>query len=496
LLILTSFLLAVVLSACDPNPIVPSTPAPGLSAENPLLVVSEYPRHYAWLEFWPNWPQARDEMAKDLVAIQALGANTVRIFLQPSAFNYPQLPTAEQLRDFDDALQLIDDHGLRAHVALFDCWWSWHELAASRAWLAAIVEPHQNDPRIALWELQNEVDLAQQPVRDWVQAIFPDLEKLAGDTPCTVSVRDVEWLNDVRELTEPHPPEIYALHWYPSSLLSWTAPFPPDLDRARELIGQADLLLVEFGFSTYVVSEASQADLYQDLLYHARQKGIVHLGVWTLYDFPEGTKQCSPEPAASSELYYGLNRLDGSAKPAAALVRDAFAGRFPAQPSPWALSNPSFENRNPNSDQVDDWWSWDAEWSGATRFVQDCTVAHSGNCSARVQGDPATTVGLLHFLGLPVEAGRRYDLAGYVRAENLDGQAWLALSWFDEGEGWLNSDTRSELLTNANVSEWMPLGVEGVEPPPGAAYLHVYAQVYSANPEARVWFDDITVQQR
>ena len=465
----------------------------------PLEEISYYPRNHAWLQFWADWPATALEMDEDMHLIRALGANTVRFFVHPNAFNYPDLPTSAQLDRFEEALALVDAHGLQAHVTLFDCWWSWHEIEASRAWLAAIVGPYRDDPRIAAWELQNEVDLSQQVVRDWVQTLFPDLKGLAGDTPCTVSVFNVEWLKDVQDLTAPATPDLYSLHWYPALPLTWTTPLTATLQRAKELVGVDKLLLGEFGIDTYRVSETTQADLYHDVLHTAHQQGIVHLGQWTLYDFPEGTAQCDPAtPAPAPELHFGLYRLDGSPKPAAQILRDAFHGRFPSSPSPAIVRNPSFEGANPSGGRLDDWYPWDEQWTGRTWFDRDCSEARSGNCSVRVQGVPTMTVGLYNAPALPIEHAlsaardRRYSLEGYAKTAGLEGEVRLVFSWSGADEQWLNQDTRSEPLTGTHVTEWTRLHIDDVEPPPQAAYVQVFAQVSSTHPLSWVWFDDIT----
>lgn len=462
-----------------------------------LREINYYPRHHAWLEFWPNWPQTRVEMDEDLDLVRDLGANVVRIFVHPNVVGYPT-PTDEFLGYFEDALALVDSHGLKAHVTLFDCWWSWHDVDGSKQWLDAVVGPHHDDARIAAWELQNEVNREPghpdyQAVRDWIQALFPYLKGLAGSTPCTVSVNDVEWLDDIKDLTGTTPPDVYSLHWYPSSLLAWTTPFPDAIDRARELIGEADLLLGEFGINTYHVSEASQADLYQDLLYHANQKGIVHLGAWTLYDFPEGVKQCTTDPAPDPERYFGLYRLDGSPKPAAAVLSETFHGRFPARPSSPLVLNTSFEETNLATGLVDNWQTWDQFWSGEQRFEQDCTLAHTHSCSARVQGLPGTVVGFFGKPGCAVQPGRSYDLEGHVRTQNLDGWARIVFAWFDCDENWLAQDVYAE-TTEADATHWIRLRILDAVPPGDACFYQVYAQVSSADPDAYVWFDDVTMR--
>ena len=459
----------------------------------PLKEVSYYPRNHAWLKFWEDWPDTVHEMDEDLDRIAGLGANTVRIFVHPAAFHYPAAPTPAQLGRLEEALATIAAHGLQAHVTLFDCWWSWPEIEASKAWMAGIVGAHQNDPRVAVWELQNEVDLSRPVVRDWVRALFPYLKRLAGDTPCTLSVLDVEWLDDVQALTAPTTPDLYSLHWYPPSPLTWTTTLSATLQRAVELVGADRLLLGEFGFHTCCFTEATQADLYRDVLYTARQQGIVHLGQWTLYDFPAGTAQCDPQTAAScAERHFGVYRLDGSPKPAAEVLRDAFHDHYPASPSPSLVRNESFEEGGANGCERANWRPWDEQWTGQPRYQRDCATAHSGRCSVRVSGSPTMTVGLYNVPALALEKGRQYSLAGYARADGLgESEAWLVFSCFDGDGNWIGNHGRSEPL-RGTVRPWTRLRVEGVTFPEDAAFCQVFAQVGPAPPQAVVWFDDVT----
>lgn len=454
----------------------------------PLREVSYYPRNYAWLEFWSNWDDARDEMASDLDLIWDLGANTVRFFVHPDAFSYSD-PTQIQHTSFEEALLLIDTHGLWAHVNLFDCWWSRDEIEASRAWMEAFVAPYAGDPRIAVWELQNEVDLADPVARAWVQALLPELKRLTGGTPVTVSLLDVEQLDELEALG---PPDLYSLHRYPTSFVSWTSDLAPTLQRAKELVSVDRLLLGEFGYDSYRVSEETQAALYRDVLHTAHQAGIVHLGQWTFYDFPKGTAQCDRgTPAAEPELHFGVYRLDGTPKPAAQVLREAYHDWPPSLLSPSIISNGSFEAPGYPCGPAN-WYPWDEGWSSTCWHEQDCSVAHTGSCSARVSRMPSMTVGLYNVPALRVEGGKRYSLEGYARAESLAGEAWIAFSCFDEYEVWLDQDVRSVPLTSSDGQGWTRLHIDRAQLPTEAAFCQVYAQVYSSDPATIVWFDDLT----
>jgi hypothetical protein len=477
--------------------VLPCTAPASSVASSPLKEISYYGRDYAWLEFWPNWPAAKVQMDDDLDVIAGLGFNTVRIFLHPAVFGYPT-PTAEYQGYFAEAVELIDAHGLQAHVNLFDCWWGWADIEGSKSWLAEIVYPYRNDNRIALWELQNEVNRDPghpdwSPVRNWIQELFPYLKQQAGSTPATVSVGDVEWLDDIRDLTYPDVPDIYSLHWYPASLRTWTTPLCGVIDRARELIPDGELLLGEFGFETCTLSEASQRNLYRDVFCCAEEKGVVHLGVWTYSDFPDGTEQCEPGSAAPpEELHFGLFRLDGSPKPALAIVPHALAGIPLCPPGPPPVLNPSFEDLNPYCGQMDNWLPWDETWSWQPTFEQDCAVANGGRCSARVPGIGGLVVGLYTVPALPAQPQARYNLQAQVMIEDLDGWVEIALAWFDADGAWLG-DARSGKIVAANQPLWTPLAIEDAEPPPDAVYVEVYLQMLSTHSDTTVWFDDVVL---
>ena len=271
---------------------------PTLPVEWLIKEISYLPRDYDWAEFWPKWNLGvKDRMDEDLDLIQNLGANTVRLIIPPHIAGYPQ-PTQQFLNDFEDALALIAAHGLEAHVTLFDFDDFYPHpsggeipiadvIANSKLWLDAVVIPHQNDLRIAVWELHNEINLyyleegmpTNNPVvraHQWLEGLFPYLKQKASLIPCTVSVSWVEWLNDLAAL--PTPPDIYNLHWYPD-WKTWSTPLPGILDRAFQIIGIGQRLMMgEFGCNTHTFSDASQVDLYRDVLYYTNQKGIADIG--------------------------------------------------------------------------------------------------------------------------------------------------------------------------------------------------------------------------
>ncbi len=490
-----------------------------VSAE-PIKEISYLPRDYDWGRFWIEYSDGvRNQMAQDLDLIQNLGANTVRIFIQPHIVGYPQ-PTPQFLVDFEDALALIAAHGLKAHVTLFDFDDFYPHppgeeipiddvIRDSRMWLDAIVLPHQTDNRIAVWELKNEIVLyymddfgipTTNPIlraHQWLQALFPYLKQQAGSIPCTVSVSWVEWLNDIKAL--PVPPDIYNLHWYPN-WITWTSPLPGILDRAYTVIGPGQrLMLGEFGTNTYDFSDLSQTDAFRDMLYYTTQKGTSDIGVWTLNDFPSGRRNGAGDLLPLSELYNGVYKIGAgnilSPKPVMSIIQQAFLGSPPQNPSPSILLNSSFETLNSYSNQLENWQPWNQGDPPYTSYYeQDCTQAHNGSCSVRVR-PPATPpdkdpyiAGLAVTPTLKVVSGLSYTLTGYVKTSQ-SGLARLSLIWLNQ-DGIGFGETLSDAFVNA--TSWIPIQVEGVIPA-GAAHVIVALKMIDmdrgSNP---VWFDDIT----
>ena len=67
----------------------------------------------------------------------------------------------------------------------------------------------------------------------------------------------------------------------------------------------------------------------QTVAYAAQELGMPPPGVWTLSDFDAGTIPAGGGVQKEPEYDFGLFRTNGSAKPAAAVVRGIFAGLPP-----------------------------------------------------------------------------------------------------------------------------------------------------------------------
>lgn len=480
-----------------------------------MYTINYYPKDYPWLDFWVAWDSfVKTVMDEDLDKLQALGFNTVRIFVNPGIFDSGN---ADAYRKLEEAVALIDQHGMKAHINLFDCSYDWQNIPGSKVWVDTLVTPLQDDERIAVWELVNEAILFDEvgtpdaDVQNWVMEMFTYLQANAGDTPTTISIsyhhaeqRLDEWLDALLDLTKDDPMDILSIHWYPGAFR--------DVSKVGQVLRQvefaissknpnAELMLGESGANTFAFSEAAQSRLIYDVLHFSNIASEPHLGIWNMYDFPDGTAQCDPMTMASQEeLHFGIYEEDISAKPATAVLQNAFLNdTFPSHPLTPEILNDSFEQLNPNSMVVDDWTSWNETWSSDQTFMQDCTVAHSGNCSAKIIdfdiGDASNkeVVGIRAFPGFSTDCRFDYGLSGYVQTDGLDGWAQITISWYQSDDTWLGNSTSNQ-VTAATTSGWEAVTLAVTESPPNAAYFIVFAQARSEASDAMVWFDDIQLE--
>ena len=94
---------------------------------------------------------------RDFARIRALGANTVRIFIQPPVFGFPTVRPVMADR-LSEVIGLAAKHSLRVHLTLFDWWSRYTDINGSKEWVSSLLSRYRDDPRIVVVELQNEVD--------------------------------------------------------------------------------------------------------------------------------------------------------------------------------------------------------------------------------------------------------------------------------------------------------------------------------------------------
>lgn len=284
-------------------------------------LVSYYPSTHGWAAMWTRWNEV--ELDRDMGRVAALGANAVRLIVQPSAFGYP-VPAPAIEAHLQTAVTVAAAHGLAVELTLFDWFGSYGDVAGSTAWARAVLAPFAGDTRLLAVELRNEVPVGDPLAVRWTRAMLPVVATAVPGTPTTVSVTGPPGdLAVLRQGLIGVTPTFWSYHWYGDGRAAEAA------FRAAQLaVAPRPLFIGETGADslprkgeTTAAAELRQAGYYADVFAAARRVGLAAPAPWTLWDFVAGSV---PGRYRANQYAFGLLRLDGSAKPAAAVVRAAF----------------------------------------------------------------------------------------------------------------------------------------------------------------------------
>ena len=166
-------------------PIVSLGPDAGASTTLPIAlqqfkVVSYMPVRASWTNMWSEFDPT--EIQADFQKVAELGANTVRIAIDPFEFGWP-IVTPQMASELSQVLSLAQAQGLYVQLTLFDWWSSYSQISPSESWLSSLLRPYNNDHEIAFIELQNEIDPDNPAAMAWARAILPAAKAVAGDIP-------------------------------------------------------------------------------------------------------------------------------------------------------------------------------------------------------------------------------------------------------------------------------------------------------------------------
>jgi hypothetical protein len=293
-----------------------------------LKEVNYYPAAGGWTYMWSRFDPAAID--RDFTRIRALDANTVRIIIQPSVFGFPTVRPVMADR-LSEVIGLAAKHSLRVHLTLFDWWSGFTDIHGSKEWVSSLLSPYRGDPRIAVIELQNEIYPQNRKSVAWVTTMLPYLSTVMPGTLRTVSTASVppEMFAFFTHELKSSPPDFWDYHYYgpagdARSLLS----------RIKALAAPRPLLVGETGYSTdaapgdQAAQEQAQALYYRAVFTATAALGLPSPAPWTLNDFSPGAIPPGGGTAGEPAQYgYGLFMLNGTPKPAAAVVRRAFSGK-------------------------------------------------------------------------------------------------------------------------------------------------------------------------
>jgi hypothetical protein len=463
---------------------------------NGLKVMNYYPSANSWKNMWTNWnPTVIDN---DFALIASLNANTVRIIVNVQAFGYPT-PSQTMLDELSQIVTLANNHGLMTQLTLFDWWSSYSDITGSETWASAVVGPYSNDPRIAFIELQNEIQPGNATAMSWAQALLPYVQSAAGGIPVTVSVTNGPAGGPAAELPllisalGTAQPDFYDIHQY------YGSPYEDfyQFSQAQQTANAQGLPLFigETGASTnaadytkfnFPQTQASY-EAYQDYVYRSAFNAASALGLpapapWILWDFVPGS--LTWVPSTSDQYNYGLFRVDGSVKPAAASVSTFFSSGAVD-----TSFNNGFENWIAGSPNLPTLWQIYKPTLG--NFALDTSVAHSGSASVKIWNSSTSSSGHPSFSIYPianVTAGSSHTASVYVMGQNATGSTQICLSWFSSSFAYLGNACGGSL---SGTTSWQQISVRSVAPT-GAAYVELFLS--SASNSGTAWFDDVTFQ--
>jgi len=289
-----------------------------------LYGVNYYPSESPWRQFWGDFDA--EIVSHDLDLVKNLGGNAVRIFLPLEDFLNPET-AAQNLTNLTYFLGLAKSKNLWVIPTLFDLKPSFGPgtWAGDTAYLEAVLPVLSGSARIAFVDLKNEVDLDFKPhdeaeVRAWLRSMVAIIRVTASDIPISIG-----WSSSERASVLVDVLDVVSYHEFGSKDDTQAG-----LRRAHALADGLPVIVSEVGASAFNAalgfpgSDTKQSTTLRDRLKPlAASDGIL---IWTLHDFDEVDASVIGLSPWRRKLQsaFGLYRADGSEKPAARAVRQAF----------------------------------------------------------------------------------------------------------------------------------------------------------------------------
>ncbi len=465
----------------DPAPAASSagtapTLAGRLAAVAGSKTMNYYPSDAGWSAMWTRFDAV--QVDSDLARIAGLGADSVRIVVFPKVFGFPS-PNPAYLERLSDFISIAALHDLTVKLTLFDWWSRYKSVRGSVEWAQAVVGPYTDDPRVIAVEVKNEMSPEDEPAVRWARQVLPAIRGFAPTMPLTVSVdghAGPDGLAELRDALGDVTLDYYDYHFYGESEQALA-----DILRARDAVAPGLMVIGETGLSTGVGSPGEQAAYLARVFRAAAVAGVGSVSPWTLTDFAEGAIPAgSMVSVLPAQYQFGLYRTDGTAKPAAAVVRNAWRGTESAED----VLDLSFEQDNQDS-------PWRDNLPEAGVAEQTDEVAHAGTHSVRFSGTGRDMRGLpsLRISPVtPVQGGQSWSASAWACGLDATGTTEITLSWFDDRGQWIRQDRSARLPRG--TTDWTRLTVDAVAPEDAAG---VQLHLKSGDNAGSVWFDDVSL---
>lgn len=447
--------------------------APPRRSVTQLKIVNYYPAAAGWTRMWTSYSQTRT--ASDFHAIASLGANAVRIIVQPQAVGYPTV-NSTMLSRFHDMLTLAAKNGLSVQLTLFDWWQHYTDLAGSRTWLHSLLAGESRNTTIALVELQNEIPTESTVAMAWARTMMPELSRVLPGVPRTLSASGASGLGGVLSLAADMPVsalDVIDVHYYGDPSMSAVT-----LSAAKAAAAGRPVIVGEAGRTSLGSGgEEAQAQFFRVLGLVTHTLQLPPPAPWTLSDF---TASGPPHSMNPTEYHYGLRRTNGTWKPVASVVRALFAGQVPVN------SDGSFEREHNGAPVLGSWTRFDTADGAA---VVEHTVTRTGTsavCFSGTRGGDAAVPSVMQ--SFPVlSPGRWFTASAWVRRLNGAGSERIALAWFDRNGRYLGQSQSPRATTQGR---WQRLTVTA---PAAVGAVRVAVHLKAARESGRACYDDATI---
>ena len=311
----------------------------------PLSVrgVNYFPRNTPWGKMWTQTPP--EVWEQDMAAAAKLGVNTVRTFLIFSPDDVKNglatadgTPTPAYREKLERLLAAGWKHGIHFVLCFEFSEHIFNQPDGVQRWqraMRSIVVPLRDDGRVLMWDLMNEPESDHK----WTERTKTYLKGarvfLKEIDPKHFTTIGITYRTD--RLQEIGLPDVLQYHEYG---VGRKFTVQSGIERTRSGINhqglnqtERPLIIGEFGMCTArdaqhgaspeltaklnnaPGTEAEQAQVYSAVLEAVKQERIGGAIAWCLYDYPIKNP---------NESHFGLIRADGTLKPAAKVLRDAF----------------------------------------------------------------------------------------------------------------------------------------------------------------------------
>lgn len=454
------------------------------SAIQGLKEVNYYPSANGWAYMWSHFdPVVID---RDFGRIRAMGANTVRVIVQPDVFGYPVVHPVMAAR-LAEVIQLAGKHSLRVQLTLFDEWNHYTDIRGSKEWASSLLSRYRGDSRIAVVELRNEINPQAPAEIAWAAEMLPYLSVVMPGTLRTVSVASVSpkiFALLVSELRNSSP-DFWDYHYYGPAWKAYSS-----LTQIAALAAPRPLFVGETGYSTagtagdQAALEQAQAAYYRVVFTAAAALGLPCPAPWILNDFSPDAIPPGRTADTPAEYGFGLYRADGTPKAAVAVIKAAFTGKLDD------FIDGSFQDESlPDGKTVAGTWQV-SDLSQAV-FGISHSVAYQASASAEISDSEIGSPGQFAFMYTvpvqPVHAGVIWTASAWARGTDTSGTARVALQWLD-GSGHYIGQAPSASLPLGD-STWTRLTVAARVPVKAAAVLVL---LETKDDQGTAWFDAVS----